>query len=214
MGMNLLSGNLKRTFHRGYFFMMAISMVFMIPLKSGDSNSGPIMGFAPYDFVLKGLVFAFIVFGFELSKDQLQEVKISKKAEWFLANHISIATLFANSVMITIISTNLLLIPNLTLNAIVNRGFSVLALMDYFGVTLCYSILLNVLILKTVDMNRFGTIPVKMAIINGVLISLEMIFIVKGNRLLSVGLRYLILIVYIILNGKGISKERIVGAYF
>ena len=91
--MGLITLNLKRVLNWNFIFMSAVAAIFgMISLMNfGDISENIVFGVDIKYFMLDGYLCLFIFFAGEISKDMLQQEKITKRIEWKLANGIKIS---------------------------------------------------------------------------------------------------------------------------
>ena len=92
--MGLITLNLKRVLNWNFIFMSAVAAIFgMISLMNfGDISENIVFGVDIKYFMLDGYLCLFIFFAGEISKDMLQQEKITKRIEWKLANGIKISS--------------------------------------------------------------------------------------------------------------------------
>lgn len=93
--MGLITLNLKRVLNWNFIFMSAVAAIFgMISLMNfGDISENIVFGVDIKYFMLDGYLCLFIFFAGEISKDMLQQEKITKRIEWKLANGIKISSI-------------------------------------------------------------------------------------------------------------------------
>ena len=84
--MGLITLNLKRVLNWNFIFMSAVAAIFgMISLMNfGDISENIVFGVDIKYFMLDGYLCLFIFFAGEISKDMLQQEKITKRIEWNL----------------------------------------------------------------------------------------------------------------------------------
>lgn len=99
--MGLITLNLKRVLNWNYIFMSAVAAIFgMIFLMNfGDISENIVFGVDIKYFMLDGYLCLFIFFAGEISKDMLQQEKITKRIEWKLANGIKISSIVKENLL-------------------------------------------------------------------------------------------------------------------
>lgn len=118
--MGLITLNLKRVLNWNYIFMSAVAAIFgMIFLMNfGDISENIVFGVDIKYFMLDGYLCLFIFFAGEISKDMLQQEKITKRIEWKLANGIKISSIVKENLLSLWIGTLILLFPLLLMISI------------------------------------------------------------------------------------------------
>lgn len=111
--MGLITLNLKRVLNWNFIFMSAVAAIFgMISLMNfGDISENIVFGVDIKYFMLDGYLCLFIFFAGEISKDMLQQEKITKRIEWKLANGIKISSIVKENLLSLWIGTLILLFP-------------------------------------------------------------------------------------------------------
>ena len=99
--MGLITLNLKRVLNWNFIFMSAVAAIFgMISLMNfGDISENIVFGVDIKYFMLDGYLCLFIFFAGEISKDMLQQEKITKRIEWKLANGIKISSIVKENLL-------------------------------------------------------------------------------------------------------------------
>ena len=99
--MGLITLNLKRVLNWNFIFMSAVAAIFgMIFLMNfGDISENIVFGVDIKYFMLDGYLCLFIFFAGEISKDMLQQEKITKRIEWKLANGIKISSIVKENLL-------------------------------------------------------------------------------------------------------------------
>ena len=160
--MGLITLNLKRVLNWNFIFMSAVAAIFgMISLMNfGDISENIVFGVDIKYFMLDGYLCLFIFFAGEISKDMLQQEKITKRIEWKLANGIKISSIVKENLLSLWIGTLILLFPLLLMISIRLPNL-ILLLSTYFLIlSILYSAFINVLILWIRNMNWFKSIPI------------------------------------------------------
>lgn len=118
--MGLITLNLKRVLNWNFIFMSAVAAIFgMISLMNfGDISENIVFGVDIKYFMLDGYLCLFIFFAGEISKDMLQQEKITKRIEWKLANGIKISSIVKENLLSLWIGTLILLFPLLLIISI------------------------------------------------------------------------------------------------
>lgn len=169
--MGLITLNLKRVLNWNFIFMSAVAAIFgMISLMNfGDISENIVFGVDIKYFMLDGYLCLFIFFAGEISKDMLQQEKITKRIEWKLANGIKISSIVKENLLSLWIGTLILLFPLLLIISIRLPNL-ILLLSTYFLIlSILYSAFINVLILWIRNMNWFKSIPIRLISFRGML---------------------------------------------
>ena len=118
--MGLITLNLKRVLNWNFIFMSAVAAIFgMISLMNfGDISENIVFGVDIKYFMLDGYLCLFIFFSVEISKDMLQQEKITKRIGWKLANGIKISSIVKENLLSLWIGTLILLFPLLLMISI------------------------------------------------------------------------------------------------
>jgi len=125
---------------------------------------------------------SFIFFAGEISKDMLQQEKITKRIEWKLANGIKISSIVKENLLSLWIGTLILLFPLLLIISIRLPNL-ILLLGTYFLIlSILYSAFINVLILWIRNMNWFKSIPIFATLLHILLVVLKCGIFMKTNK--------------------------------
>ena len=203
--MGLITLNIKRVLNWNFIFMSAVAAIFgMISLMNfGDISENIVFGVDIKYFMLDGYLCLFIFFAGEISKDMLQQEKITKRIEWKLANGIKISSIVKENLLsLLMISIRL---PNL-----------ILLLSTYFLIlSILYSAFINVLILWIRNMNWFKSIPIFATLLHILLVVLKCGIFMKTNNVWVLLLFSPVSIIVLTACGLCLmTKERIVSSYY
>lgn len=182
--MGLITLNLKRVLNWNFIFMSAVAAIFgMISLMNfGDISENIVFGVDIKYFMLDGYLCLFIFFAGEISKDMLQQEKITKRIEWKLANGIKISSIVKENLLSLWIGTLILLFPLLLMISIRLPNL-ILLLGTYFLIlSILYSAFINVLILWIRNMNWFKSIPIFATLLHILLVFLKCGIFMKTNN--------------------------------
>ena len=214
MGLKMTVRNIKKNFNLNYLFMVLVALVFSIMTIFTQNAPEIIMGYSYSQFLLKNIVFMFIVFSYELSKDTLQAEKISKRLEWYLANNIGIYPIVVSYALTTFIMAGMLTLPVVAWISYTSKISMIVPIGKYIISILFYSFLLNIMILNTVNMNRFKGIQIKLISMNLLIIVIEVLVNHLKINLNAEILGYVVLLFTIIIISIRTTKERIVTSYY
>lgn len=161
--MGLITLNLKRVLNWNFIFMSAVATIFGIIslMNFGDISENIVFGVDIKYFMLDGYLCLFIFFAGEISKDMLQQEKITKRIEWKLANGIKISSIVKENLLSLWIGTLILLFPLLLMISIRLPNLILLSGTYFLILSILYSAFINVLILWIRNMNWFKSIPSK-----------------------------------------------------
>lgn len=178
----------------------------------------PQMAFPMYSYkamVWKGYIFLFIVFACELSKGLLQMEKITKRIEWLLANGVKLSFIMVNHTIVLWVATVLLLAPLFFLTWLRMGRMSWGLTADFFTLTGIYSILINMSILSTKNMNRYKGLAGRQSITYFIIFLGEMAAgLLSGKIFCGIVVKYVYLLSVAFFMLKRLSKEKIVTAYY
>lgn len=168
----------------------------------------------PYLWV-DGCLSLFIFFAGELSKDLLQQEKLTKRLEWKLANGIRIHSILLENTLVLWLGTMLLLSPLCVIMFLRATSLS-LATGGYFAaLSLLYAAFTNIAILWLKNMNRFRSIPVFVTIGHIlVLAARHWLYSITDSKALFFLFPLLVLSLLISSGLFGLTKERIVSSYY
>ena len=166
-------------------------------------------------FMLDGYLCLFIFFAGEISKDMLQQEKITKRIEWKLANGIKISSIVKENLLSLWIGTLILLFPLLLMISIRLPNL-ILLLSTYFLIlSILYSAFINVLILWIRNMNWFKSIPIFATLLHILLVVLKCGIFMKTNNVWVLLLFSPVSIIVLTACGLCLmTKERIVSSYY
>ena len=166
-------------------------------------------------FMLDGYLCLFIFFAGEISKDMLQQEKITKRIEWKLANGIKISSIVKENLLSLWIGTLILLFPLLLIISIRLPNL-ILLLGTYFLIlSILYSAFINVLILWIRNMNWFKSIPIFATLLHILLVVLKCGIFMKTNNVWVLLLFSPVSIIVLTACGLCLmTKERIVSSYY
>ena len=215
--MGLITLNLKRVLNWNFIFMSAVAAIFgMISLMNfGDISENIVFGVDIKYFMLDGYLCLFIFFAGEISKDMLQQEKITKRIEWKLANGIKISSIVKENLLSLWIGTLILLFPLLLMISIRLPNL-ILLLGTYFLIlSVLYSAFINVLILWIRNMNWFKSIPIFATLLHILLVVLKCGIFMKTNNVCVLLLFSPVSIIVLTACGLCLmTKERIVSSYY
>lgn len=158
-----------------------------------------------------------VIFGLagEISKDMLQQEKITKRIEWKLANGIKISSIVKENLLSLWIGTLILLFPLLLIISIRLPNL-ILLLGTYFLIlSILYSAFINVLILWIRNMNWFKSIPIFATLLHILLVVLKCGIFMKTNNVWVLLLFSPVSIIVLTACGLCLmTKERIVSSYY
>lgn len=168
-----------------------------------------------YLSMLDGYLCLFIFFAGEISKDMLQQEKITKRIEWKLANGIKISSIVKENLLSLWIGTLILLFPLLLMISIRLPNL-ILLLSTYFLIlSILYSAFINVLILWIRNMNWFKSIPIFATLLHILLVVLKCGIFMKTNNVWVLLLFSPVSIIVLTACGLCLmTKERIVSSYY
>ena len=207
----------KRVLNWNFIFMSAVAAIFgMISLMNfGDISENIVFGVDIKYFMLDGYLCLFIFFAGEISKDMLQQEKITKRIEWKLANGIKISSIVKENLLSLWIGTLILLFPLLLMISIRLPNL-ILLLGTYFLIlSVLYSAFINVLILWIRNMNWFKSIPIFATLLHILLVVLKCGIFMKTNNVWVLLLFSPVSIIALTACGLCLmTKERIVSSYY
>lgn len=188
------------------FFALAFTYLSSLSLEK-DTSLSRFMG-------TEGLALIFLIFAIEFSKGSLQEDKIRKKVEFFLANGVEIKFLVIKYFGVIYLASLLTLLPSLMFFAFKAR----IHLLEIFNFLLTAGLYTNFLILKilnTENMNKMAGIQNKIILLGALILVVSTnIYIFTSVIELYLISKFLILIVINIFMVLRTNKERIGVTYF
>ncbi|SHH69698.1 hypothetical protein SAMN02745245_01963 [Anaerosphaera aminiphila DSM 21120] len=214
MGIMMMKQSIKKALTPSSLFMGIIALVIIVYTNMIQEATNELMGYSIFEFFLKGIVFLFIMFSNELSKDTLQEEKRTKRIEWYLANDLKISIIMFSHSFATFIATNILIVPIILITSFVMKEFSIFGFVEYLFNTFLYSLMLNIMILRTVNMNRFKNIWKKIVVINFLLLILDFLLEIILPGVIISSTKIIILSMGCFLLYRFTNKEMIVSAYY
>ena len=162
----------------------------------------------------EGLALIFLIFALEFSKGSLQEDKIRKKIEFFLANGVGIKFLVIKYFGAIYLASLLTLLPSLIFFAFKTK----IGVLEIFNFLLTAGLYTNFLILKilnTENMNKMAGIQNKIILLGALILVISTnIYIFTSVIELYLISKFLILIVINIFMVLRTNKERIGVTYF
>ena len=162
----------------------------------------------------EGLALIFLIFAIEFSKGILQDDKIRKKIEFFLANGVGIKFLVIKYFGAIYLASLITLLPSLIFFAFKTK----IGVLEIFNFLLTASLYTNFLILKilnTENMNKMAGIQNKIILLGALILVVSTnIYIFTSVIELYLISKFLILIVINIFMVFRTSKERIGVTYF
>lgn len=162
----------------------------------------------------EGLALIFLIFALEFSKGSLQEDKIRKKVEFFLANGVEIKFLVIKYFGAIYLASLLTLLPSLIFFAFKTK----IGVLEIFNFLLTAGLYTNFLILKilnTENMNKMAGIQNKIILLGALILVVSTnIYIFTSVIELYLISKFLILIVINIFMVLRTNKERIGVTYF
>lgn len=210
MVLKLIGLDLKKTMDKNALLMGFFGLVFTclssLSLKK-DTSLSRFMG-------TEGLALIFLIFALEFSKGSLQEDKIRKKVEFFLANGVGIKFLVIKYFGAIYLASILTLLPSLIFFAFKTK----IGVLEIFNFLLTAGLYTNFLILKilnTENMNKMAGIQNKIILLGALILVISTnIYIFTSVIELYLISKFLILIVINIFMILRTNKERIGVTYF
>lgn len=210
MVLKLIGLDLKKILDKNALLMGFFGLVFTylssLSLEK-DTSLSRFMG-------TEGLALIFLIFALEFSKGTLQEDKIRKKIEFFLANGVGIKFLVIKYFGAIYLASLITLLPSLIIFAFKAR----IHLLEIFNFLLTAGLYTNFLILKilnTENMNMMAGIQNKIILLGALILVISTnIYIFTSVIELYLISKFLILIVINIFMVLRTNKERIGVTYF
>lgn len=210
MVLKLIGLDLKKILDKNALLMGFFGLVFTylssLSLEK-DTSLSRFMG-------TEGLALIFLIFALEFSKGSLQEDKIRKKVEFFLANGVEIKFLVIKYFGAIYLASLLTLLPSLIFFAFKTK----IGVLEIFNFLLTAGLYTNFLILKilnTENMNKMAGIQNKIILLGALILVVSTnIYIFTSVIELYLISKFLILIVINIFMVLRTNKERIGVTYF
>lgn len=210
MVLKLIGLDLKKILDKNALLMGFFGLVFTylssLSLEK-DTSLARFMG-------TEGLALIFLIFALEFSKGSLQEDKIRKKIEFFLANGVGIKFLVIKYFGAIYLASLITLLPSLIFFAFKTK----IGVLEIFNFLLTAGLYTNFLILKilnTENMNKMAGIQNKIILLGALILVVSTnIYIFTSVIELYLISKFLILIVINIFMVFRTSKERIGVTYF
>ncbi len=210
MVLKLIGLDLKKILDKNALLMGFFGLVFTylssLSLEK-DTSLSRFMG-------TEGLALIFLIFALEFSKGILQEDKIRKKIEFFLANGVEIKFLVIKYFGAIYLASFLTLLPSLIFFAFKTK----IGVLEIFNFLLTAGLYTNFLILKilnTENMNKMAGIQNKIILLGALILVISTnIYIFTSVIELYLISKFLILIVINIFMVLRTNKERIGVTYF
>ena len=210
MVLKLIGLDLKKILDKNALLMGFFGLVFTylssLSLEK-DTSLSRFMG-------TEGLALIFLIFAIEFSKGSLQDDKIRKKIEFFLANGVGIKFLVIKYFGAIYLASLLTLLPSLIFFAFKTK----IGVLEIFNFLLTAGLYTNFLILKilnTENMNKMAGIQNKIILLGALILVVSTnIYIFTSVIELYLISKFLILIVINIFMVFRTSKERIGVTYF
>ena len=210
MVLKLIGLDLKKILDKNALLMGFFGLVFTylssLSLEK-DTSLSRFMG-------TEGLALIFLIFAIEFSKGSLQEDKIRKKVEFFLANGVEIKFLVIKYFGAIYLASLLTLLPSLIFFAFKTK----IGVLEIFNFLLTAGLYTNFLILKilnTENMNKMTGIQNKIILLGALILVISTnIYIFTSVIELYLISKFLILIVINIFMVLRTNKERIGVTYF
>ena len=210
MVLKLIGLDLKKILDKNALLMGFFGLVFTylssLSLEK-DTSLSRFMG-------TEGLALIFLIFALEFSKGSLQEDKIRKKVEFFLANGVEIKFLVIKYFGAIYLASLITLLPALIFFAFKTK----IGVLEIFNFLLTAGLYTNFLILKilnTENMNKMAGIQNKIILLGALILVVSTnIYIFTSVIELYLISKFLILIVINIFMVFRTSKERIGVTYF
>lgn len=210
MVLKLIGLDLKKTMDKNALLMSFFALVFTIISSLSlekDTNLSRLMG-------TEGNALLFLIFALEFSKGTLQEDKIRKKIEFFLANGVGIKFLVIKYFGAIYLASLITLLPALIIFAFKAK----IHLLEIFNFLLTAGLYTNFLILKilnTENMNKMAGIQNKIILLGALILVVSTnIYIFTSVIELYLISKFLILISINIFMVLRTNKERIGVTYF
>ena len=210
MVLKLIGLDLKKTMDKNALLMSFFALVFTIISSLSlekDISLSRLMG-------TEGNALLFLIFALEFSKGTLQEDKIRKKVEFFLANGVGIKFLVIKYFGAIYLASLLTLLPALIFFAFKTR----IGVLEIFNFLLTAGLYTNFLILKilnTENMNKMAGIQNKIILLGALILVISTnIYIFTSVIELYLISKFLILFSINIFMVLRTSKERIGVTYF
>lgn len=210
MVLKLIGLDLKKILDKNALLMGFFGLVFTylssLSLEK-DTSLSRFMG-------TEGLALIFLIFAIEFSKGSLQDDKIRKKIEFFLANGVGIKFLVIKYFGAIYLASLLTLLPSLIFFAFKTK----IGVLEIFNFLLTAGLYTNFLILKilnTENMNKMAGIQNKIILLGALILVISTnIYIFTSVIELYLISKFLILIVINIFMVLRTNKERIGVTYF
>ncbi|MBS6535140.1 hypothetical protein [Peptoniphilus harei] len=210
MVLKLIGLDLKKILDKNALLMGFFGLVFTylssLSLEK-DTSLSRFMG-------TEGLALIFLIFAIEFSKGSLQDDKIRKKIEFFLANGVGIKFLVIKYFGVIYLASLLTLLPSLIFFAFKTK----IGVLEIFNFLLTAGLYTNFLILKilnTENMNKMAGIQNKIILLGALILVISTnIYIFTSVIELYLISKFLILIVINIFMVLRTNKERIGVTYF
>ena len=210
MVLKLIGLDLKKILDKNALLMGFFGLVFTylssLSLEK-DTSLSRFMG-------TEGLALIFLIFALEFSKGTLQEDKIRKKIEFFLANGVGIKFLVIKYFGAIYLASLITLLPSLIFFAFKTK----IGVLEIFNFLLTAGLYTNFLILKilnTENMNKMAGIQNKIILLGALILVISTnIYIFTSVIELYLISKFLILIVINIFMVLRTNKERIGVTYF
>lgn len=215
MDISIVKLYLKRTINTNYYFMMAVSLVFGIFASWGKDISLQLNMVPIETIILMSYVFPFIMFSTELSKDNIQADRITRKVEWLLANGTRLSSICINSSFSIWIATSLLMLPMLMITSAAVSPFTVLGYVDFFAYTLILCFVLNIRVLGIKNMNRFKSIGIQLSMLHFFVLLMKSLLInIVKKTVVGAICKYVIVFCILAVMLRSLSVEKIVSSYY
>ena len=210
MVLKLIGLDLKKILDKNALLMGFFGLVFTylssLSLEK-DTSLSRFMG-------TEGLALIFLIFALEFSKGSLQEDKIRKKMEFFLANGVGIKFLVIKYFGAIYLASLLTLLPSLIFFAFKTK-IGVLEIFNFLLTTGLYTNFLILKILNTENMNKMAGIQNKIILLGALILVVSTnIYIFTSVIELYLISKFLILMAINIFMVLRTNKERIGVTYF
>lgn len=215
--MRLIRLNLGRILNLNFLFMSMVACILgVISLGNLNGNAAvPYPGIDMEYMIIDGYIALFIFFAGEISKDLLQQEKLTKRLEWKIANGIRIGSILLENTIVLWLGTILLLSP---LCVIVIFRVSILSPItgSYFAaLCLLYAAFINIAVLWLKNMNRFRSIPVFTTVGHILIMAARYwIYDATGDKALFIIFPLIVMLLLTISGLFLMTKERIVSSYY
>lgn len=215
--MGLIKFHLRQILNLNFLFLsMVAGILGVISLGTIDGNAKmPYLWVDVKYLATDGYIALFLFFAGEISKDLLQQEKLTKRLEWKIANGIRIGSILLENTIVLWLGTILLLSPLCVIIIFRTSIFSLITGSYFAALCLLYAALINIAVLWMKNINHFRSIPVFITVGHILLLAARYwLYGVTESKALFF-LFPLMVMLFLIINGLFfITKEQIVSSYY